>query len=297
MNPEAKATNDARPESHDAEIPEDQRAPRLRWASKTHVGRFRKINQDAYLMFGCNTREFVIFPNAGDYELSHSDAIFAVSDGMGGEKLGHRASKLALSKLSDIIPRHLQKQAEGSQINHCEILNEALHEAHAAINHEARFYDECEGMGATLTICWFTRTSLHLAHVGDSRAYLYASSKLRQISHDHTLVGQMQRKGGLTEMQARSHPKRHCLTQAVGARSGTITPQLLSASHAPGDLYILCSDGFSDGLWDKQIAKGLQGYRDSSGCSLEDTRDTMLQRSLEEGGRDNITVIMIEFVS
>lgn len=276
------------------EIPEDERHPRIRWASKTHVGRFRKTNQDAYLMFACNAQEFVIFPNEGDYDLTESEVIFAVSDGMGGEKLGHRASKLALSKLGDIIPRHLQTQEKGSTVKHCEILSEVLYEAHAAINHEARFYDECEGMGATLTICWLTRTSLHLAHVGDSRAYLYANSNLRQITHDHTLVGQMQRRGSLTEMQARSHPNRHCLTQAIGARAGTITPQLLSASHAPGDLYVLCSDGFSDGLWDKQIAKGLQNYQDLPEGNLEKARDAMLQRSLEEGGRDNITLIMIE---
>lgn len=247
-------------------------------------------------MFGCNARELVIFPNSGDYDLSHSDAIFAVSDGMGGEKLGHRASKLALSKLGDIIPRYLQNHQEGSTIDHCQILGEALREAHDAVNHEARFYDECDGMGATLTVCWFTRTAIHLAHVGDSRAYRSTSSTLEQISEEHTLVGLMQRRGKLTEMQARSHPKRHCLTQAIGARASTITPQLCSANHAPGDVYILCSDGFSDGLWDKQIARELRRYHDLGQGNLEQPRDALLQLSLEEGGRDNITLIMIEIL-
>ncbi len=216
---------------------------------------------------------------------------------MGGEKLGHRASQLALSKLSDIIPRQLQKQGEENSVNQCEVLAEVFYEANAAVNHEARFYDECDGMGATITACWFTPGSLHLAHVGDSRVYLYANSKLKQISHDHTLVGQMQRRGEITEMQARRHPKRHCLTEAIGARVGGVTPQLLSASHAPGDIYILCSDGLTDGLWDKQIARRLKDYQEQPDTSLEEARDAMLDLSLREGGHDNITLILIEMLS
>ncbi len=271
--------------------------PRLRWAAKTHVGRFRKVNQDAYLMFACGQKELALFPNSGDYGLTSSDVVLAVSDGMGGEKLGHRASELALSKLSDIIPRHLQRADEGATLNHCDVLGEAVYAAHAAVRREASHYDECEGMGATLTACWFTRTSVHLAHVGDSRVYLFANSRLKQLSQDHSLVGEMQRRGKLTEMQARRHPKRHQLSQAVGARAGVIAPQFLSASHAPGDLYLLCSDGLTDGLWDKRIARGLQNYREkTSEGGLEGVRDALLELALTDSGRDNITLILAEIL-
>jgi len=268
-------------------------APQIRWAAGTDVGRFRKVNQDAYLMFACNPERYAVLPNAGCVDLGSSDVVLAISDGMGGGKLGHRASKLALSKLGDLLPRNLQAaDAEGAPDYH-DFLSQIVYEAHEAVNEEARHYLECEGMGATLTIGWVTPTSLHIGHVGDSRLYLYASGRLRQLTHDHTLVGHMQRRGELTEMQARNHPRRSALSQAIGAGASGIVPQLLSASLAPGDIYLFCSDGLMEGLWDKNVAVQLE-LRARGEVSLEETRDALMRDALETGGRDNITLIVAE---
>jgi len=263
----------------------------LSWAAATSAGKKRRENQDAYLMFAWRDGQLDLLPNDGRFPLDGSDIILAVSDGMGGQNYGSRASRLALAKLGDIIPRGLMRRTNRDDSADPQgFLQQAVYEAHEAINHEARHYPECEGMGATLSMCWFTSTSVHIAHVGDSRIYLHASDRLRQISQDHSLVGQMQRRGELTEMQARNHPNRSRLSMAIGGGIQALEPQMLSASLAPGDLYLICSDGLLDGLWDKHLAAGLS--KCSSGeTTLEETRDKFMRESLIEGGRDNITMI------
>jgi protein phosphatase len=150
-------------------------------------------------------------------------------------------------------------------------------------------------MGATLTLGWLTPRWLYFGHIGDSRLYyLPREGGLRQLSHDHSQVGWLRRQGRLSEREAREHPRKNALQQALGAGHQFIDPQIGALAHRPGDRFILCSDGVVDGLWDHRVEE-LVAAPDAARLH-QPPAFRLVEEALENSGRDNLTALVFEIV-
>ncbi len=265
---------------------ETQPPSRLQWSGMTHPGRFRANNEDAFLALNFDARDVRYLGKFGDGSLESGDFVFAVSDGMGGAKSGEFASKIAVEKITRLLPKSYGMAAQRLDAGFDDVLRELFEQIHAAISDLGRYYDECRGMGATLSLCWFMPGWMCFSHLGDSRIYyLPKDGESTQITHDHSHVGWLFRNGKLNEREARSHPQRHALTQALGAGQKSVDPQIGRVSCQPGDRFLICSDGLVDGLWDRKMAELARGPLDASRLVLEAVADS---------GRDNTTALLIE---
>ena len=229
-------------------------------AARTHIGKVRSSNQDAILV--C----------PGKY------GVYGVADGMGGHKAGDVASKIAVA----VVERVLKN--EQPSVN---LLRAAIEEANQIIYEEQLANPDYSGMGTTMTVIWEDEDRVLLGHVGDSRAYRVRNSAISQVSLDHSMVAEMVRRGLITEDEARVHPYRNIITRALGT-APTINVDVKELEKAPGDLYLLCSDGLSEYVQSVQMNEILRKY------SLENAADVLLDMALEGGGRDNISVILAE---
>jgi len=266
------------------------------WHGKCDIGRYRKSNEDACLYASCSGKGHEIEGESGGLRLNDADFICAVSDGLGGANAGERASELAMEQLGKVIPQTFKASASGFEPDFLGYLSEAVNAVHLAINREASVVKKRSGMGATLSLCWFTPTRLWFAHIGDSRIYLFRNGEITMLTHDHTRVGHLMRTGILNERQAREHPRRHVLQQALGAGLDKIEPQFGSIGHMPGDWFLLCSDGLTDGLWDKNLAEVLSHAKKRMAAGEESTGEacvTLLDRSLRASGKDNTSLIVV----
>lgn len=144
-------------------------------------------------------------------------------------------------------------------------------------------------MGTTLSLAWLTPGWLYFGHIGDSRIYhLPPGGGIQQLTHDHGHVGWLRRNGKINEREARAHPMRNLLNQALGAEHQFIDPQFGALPCQPGDRYLLCSDGLIDGLWDRQLEEIIR-TADSAPIAQR-----LINAALQAGGRDNITAMVVE---
>lgn len=252
----------------------------------TDKGRFRADNEDAFVLFTCQQGELILLGRNGGGSLGERDFVFAVSDGMGGANLGEHASRMVVEELKILIPRAYRAGVAGLRPDYLGVLGQAIETTHGKINLEARSYAESTGMGATLTLAWLTDSAMHFAHVGDSRLYYLHDGACRQLTHDHTRAGALLRQGRINERQARNHPQRNILYQALGPNISNLDPQLGTVLTHPGDRFLLCSDGLTDGLWDRRLGQLLAQDKDCAEIVAD-----MLNESLFQSGRDNITAI------
>jgi PPM family protein phosphatase len=150
-------------------------------------------------------------------------------------------------------------------------------------------YEECAGMGATLSLGWFTPGWMHFSHIGDSRIYhVPQGGKLIQLTQDHTYVGGLRRAGELTEQQARAHPRRNALQQVLGAGHQFLEPQFGAVPCQPGDRLLFCTDGLIDGLWDRRLEEALLGATPVPALAAE-----LVEEAVQISGRDNATAIVV----
>jgi protein phosphatase len=261
-------------------------ALQLRWSGRTDPGRFRAQNEDAFLALDFDAREVRYLGREGRGSLAGNDYVFAVSDGMGGAKAGEVASKIATEKITKLLPTSFTLEASRPDSGFAEVLEEILLETHAALVELSRHYEECRGMGATLSMAWFSPGWMSFGHVGDSRIYyLPAGGEMRQVTEDHTRVGRLLRSGKINEREARSHPQRHLLDQVLGGRTRRIDPQLGRVGCFPGDRFLICSDGLVDGMWDRRIDEMAR---------QEFSADRLVDFAIRESGRDNTTALLVE---
>lgn len=261
------------------------------WAGMTHPGRFRRNNEDAFLALNFDAREVRYLGKTGVARLDAADFVFAVSDGMGGAKSGEFASKLAVESITRLLPRSFGLRAQHLDSGFVDVLRELFERTHDKLTEMGRHYDECAGMGATLSLCWFMPGWMCFAHVGDSRIYyLPAAGEMVQVSHDHSHVGWLRRQGRINERQARTHPLRNALSQALGGGTQTIEPQFGRVGCEPGDRFLICSDGVVDGLWDRRIAQLARGPADADGLAVA----PLVDEAVAESGRDNTTAVLVE---
>jgi serine/threonine protein phosphatase PrpC len=223
---------------------------------KTDTGRQRRDNED---------NAFVRAP------------LFVVADGMGGAQAGEVASALAVEEFQQELPD------EGSVE---ERLSNRIREANRRIYERSRREHEHAGMGTTLTAVYVDDDVLAVAHVGDSRAYIFRDGTLTRLTQDHSLVEELVRQGKLTEEQAAEHPQRSIITRALGIELDVEVDTWTYPARA-GDIVLLCSDGLTSMIDEDRIAEIL-----SSEPSLDRASERLISAANEAGGRDNITVVL-----
>jgi protein phosphatase len=268
-------------------------ATELVWSGLTDRGRVRPNNEDSFLALKFDGREVNYLGKTGRASLAGSDFVFAVSDGMGGAKSGEFASRIAVDRITKLLPPSFRLSAAGLAAGFSDILAELFSAIHADLLKLGFAYEECAGMGATLSLCWFRPEWMYFGHLGDSRIYyLPRDGGLTQLTHDHSQVGWMRRKGELNEREARDHPRRNALQQALGAGHQFIDPQIGAVGHGPGDRFLICSDGLIDGLWDRQIEELIRtpGADDPGQTPAQ----RLVERAVGNSGRDNTTAVLVE---
>lgn len=228
--------------------------------AKTDVGRVRGGNEDSYLA---------------------EAPLFGVADGMGGHTGGEVASGTAV----DVITR-TSKEAPPADIDD---LATYVKRANEMIWQKAQEDPSLHGMGTTCTLLHITGSTVQIAHVGDSRAYLLRQDELSQITEDHTLVERMVREGRISREDAPHHPQRSIITRALGV-DAEVEVDTTTIEVQAGDRILVCSDGLSSMLDDPAIKRLLQGDGDA-----QVTAEELVEAANEAGGEDNITVVVLDF--
>ena len=223
----------------------------------TNVGKVRKNNEDSLL---------VAEPN-----------IFVAADGMGGAAAGEVASKILVDTVKNFlanVPEPLDEK----------VLSKSILKSNAAILREAEENSNLRGMGTTATILHIYKDQAYFAHVGDSRLYRLKNSALEQMTLDHSYVESLVRKGELTPAQAKVHPMKNILTQAVGAME-EIQVETGNFKVEGGEKFLLCTDGLTNMVDDDEIKKIL--------IESKNPAEDLINAALEGGGHDNITAIVV----
>ena len=272
---------------HDTHSDEIACVPRLRWSGCTDRGKVRANNEDSFLCLRFDAQEVHYLGKVGDAATADADFVFAVSDGMGGAMAGEFASRITVEKIAHLLPRTFRQSAVGLGTGHADVLEELFDQIHRALMFVGSSYEETEGMGATLSLGWFTGGWMHFAHIGDSRIYHLPAREggIRQVTHDDTYVGWLHRNGKLNEREARTHPRRNVLQKALGAGHQFVDPHVGSVACEPGDRFVLCTDGLVDGLFEAQVAEFASG---------DPPADRLVREALERSGRDNTTALVVE---
>jgi protein phosphatase len=254
----------------------------------------RKNNEDSFLALQFDAQEVRYLGKVGEASIEYADFAFAVSDGMGGANAGEFASRIAVEKITRLLPRAYKQTATGLAAGFEDVLTELFDQIHRALMFVGGSYDECAGMGATLSLGWFTPGWMYFAHIGDSRIYYLPAREggIRQVTHDDTYVGWLFRQGKLNEREARGHPARNSLQKALGAGHQFVDPQVGAVAYEPGDLFLLCTDGLVDGLYDEQFLDRLRSP-DPAEAALNPAQ-RLVQAALERSGRDNTTALVVE---
>lgn len=265
----------------------------IHWSGMTHPGRFRKSNQDAFLGLILYKDEAHYLGKEDVHPIQDQDFVFAVSDGMGGANAGDYASKLALQSVTKLLPPAIKDSNPQTAEQRKRILLEVFTKVHEELKFVSKSYEECKGMGATLSLCWIRPSGdATLAHIGDSRIYhIPHEETIIQLSHDHSSVGQLLRSGKINEREAKNHPRRHILDQSMGGRTRNFEPQIEEFKVSTGDHIILCSDGICDGLFNKSIENIV--IRPTQNLINLSKSERIIKEALYESGRDNLTSMII----
>jgi PPM family protein phosphatase len=265
----------------------------VRWSALTHRGKIRPNNEDSFRALAFDGREIRVLGKVGELSLAEQDVLFAVSDGMGGAAAGEYASRRAIEHLATLLPRSFRLAAAGFGSGFADVLQELFEKIHHDLTQMSRAYEECAGMGATLSIGWLRPEWFYFGHIGDSRIYyLPTAGGINQVTHDHSHVGWLRRSGKINEREARTHPGRCSLQQSLGAGNQFIDPQIGAIGHRTGDRFLLCSDGLIDGLWDRQLDEICREPAPLTPDGSVAAR--LIGESLGASGRDNLTAVALE---
>lgn len=243
------------------------------YVQQTHIGNIRKNNEDACAIFET--------PNG---------LLCVVCDGMGGHLGGERASKLAIDAIGNYMN---SKRFDLAKLE--DALEQSFASAHAAIAYEAEKSPLLKGMGTTCVAILFHPDATFCVHVGDSRLYIFRNNELIRLTKDHSFVQNLIEEGIITEAESLYHPKRHLIERALG--SDEAQPDIANLGRVLqnlriGDVFLLCSDGFTNELDDVEI----KNFLENETLALEEKIERMMEKALQLGGKDNITIQLIEKV-
>jgi len=237
----------------------------VRAVYRTDVGREREQNQDSVLVISAPVGKL---PN-----------LLMVADGMGGHKAGDRASRTAVERIPRLI-------ADSTHTNPLLIVTDAVREVNTEIYSLACDRDEYRGMGTTLTLGYIDQRELYVYQIGDSRCYVSDSDGLRQITHDHSYVEEMVRKGVISRDSGEYRSKKNIITRALGGND-FIVSDIFRVTLEPDSLVLLCSDGLTNEVTDEEIRGILTEQAD-----LDRKADELVALANIHGGKDNISVIL-----
>jgi len=268
----------------------------LKWSSWTDVGKVRKNNEDSFLGLQFDAREVQRLGKMGEASTANADFAFAVSDGMGGALAGEYASQIAVEKITTLLPKSFGQRAAGLDAGFDDVLTELFTQVHRALAYLGQSYEECSGMETTLSLCWFTPGWMYFGHIGDSRIYYLPAREggIKQISHDDTHVGWLFRKGQINEREARTHPRRNVLQKALGGGNQFVDPQVGAVGCEPGDVFLICSDGLTEGLHNHHVLDLLRPA--DPVVAAENTAQRLVLEAVKNDGRDNTTAVVIQVV-
>jgi protein phosphatase len=269
-------TAEFRAEELGGAIPDEplRTVPRVKFVARSEIGHARENNED----------KFDFYEPDEESLLAARGSVYLVCDGMGGHNAGQIASELAAKQFLHAY-YHLGGTAQ-------EAARHAILQAHHYIAEMASKIPSRYGMGTTLTALILKQDEGILTHVGDSRCYRLREGVLEQLSRDHTLVARLVEQGILTPEQAKYHPQRNVIRQAVGVAdpSEPLEPDIETFALQAGDLYLLCSDGLTDMVDDAEIEAILRDEPPTRAAWR------LVDRALANGGRDNITVVLVQIL-
>jgi serine/threonine protein phosphatase PrpC len=264
----------------------------------TDVGKVRPANEDQFLIADLN-KSMLIHQTT----LSHEDhtrmfgnsqgKLLVVADGMGGHSEGKRASSIAVQSLSNYILNTMPwffRLRTDEEADLKDELIAALHQCQQSIEVAAGNHTECRGMGTTLTMAYVLWPRLYVVHAGDSRCYLLRAGRLEQITTDHTIAQQLVQKGALLPEEAAASRFSHMLWNCLGGGTHDLTPDVFKATLQLGDTLLLCTDGLTGRVTDKQITEIL-----TRPLTAEQACQQLVAAANDAGGTDNITVIVAHF--
>lgn len=237
--------------------------------AKTDLGRIRENNED----------KFEFFQPEDEDTLAKKGSFYAVADGMGGHAAGQIASELALKTAIKAYYADSSPMIEES-------LKAAIQQANGLIFEASRAIVERSGMGTTMTALVIRGEEAFIAQVGDSRCYLLRDGKIRQITDDHSWVSEQVKLGVLTKEEASMSPFKNVITRSLG-NAPSVEVDIFHEEINEGDEYLLCSDGLSNEVTDKEMAEAMK-RKSPSGAAQE-----LVELALERGGRDNATLIIL----
>jgi serine/threonine protein phosphatase PrpC len=214
-----------------------------------------------------------------------SPQLIAVADGMGGHAAGEVASRVAVEVLRSLVPTLISTEIDEDSVE--DLLMHSLHSIDLEISGIADVEIEKRGMGTTLTALLIRDKYISLLHVGDSRCYRLRGNTLEQLSNDHTVIQELLDQGAITPAEAVDHPQRSMLTQALRG-DGDVTPVLQMYEIKDGDRYLLCSDGLSGVLTEKEIKIGLKK------SDKDEAIKFLIDATYINGAPDNVTVLVAD---
>jgi PPM family protein phosphatase len=259
------------------------------YAAITHQGRVRRNNEDAYLVSAMDGEEPLVNQLRRTPKICQMGLLVSVADGMGGAAAGEIASREGLASLAVYMFGHWGR-FPSTRVTEKDLYRALLGAADCASNSVLRYSDDdhtARGMGSTLTATVIWNGHAHFVQVGDSRAYLYRRPGFIQLTTDQTLVNEMIASGFLTPEQAKSHPQRSMITQALGSPQ-SLKAEIGKVTLRRGDRLLLCSDGLHGEVGDAQLQEFM-----ALNYSPRRTLELMLEVALEHGGRDNITAVLL----
>lgn len=238
----------------------------------TDQGQVRSVNED----------------DGGIFFNTSGQMLIMVADGMGGHKAGEVASQLAVT----CIQQAWQQVEEMTTPKEAEAwLEQVIDKMNQSIYARSQKEQELEGMGTTVVLSVCLEESITIAHIGDSRAYLFSDNEFKQLTNDHSLVNELIRTGQITKGDAEQHPRKNVLVRAVGTDE-RVNPDIGTVGWSEGDCLLLCSDGLTNKVSDEELTKLFQRFE-----QLEEMTKELIHLANERGGEDNITLAIGEHSS
>lgn len=236
----------------------------------TDIGLVREKNQDS--IYSSNESDF---------------PIFIIADGMGGHKAGEIASKDAINIIKNVFLKHREKLINKKNI--FEVIEESIRIANETIYEKSLNLIEYKGMGTTISLCYIYKSHIYIGHVGDSRIYKIKDHGIKQVTEDHSLINELIKTGKISEEEAKHHPQKNVIMRAVGT-SKEIEIDISEVKFKKGEKLLLCSDGLSNMLSEEEMLGILK-----MNSSLENIGEKLINMAKENGGYDNVSLILIEF--
>lgn len=249
-----------------------RRGESMKAVFRTDRGRIRQHNED----------------NGGIFINQDGHRLAIVADGMGGHRAGDVASELTLTHLENLWEQVDNKietadQAEMWLKTHITKVNELVFQ-------HSQNHSECEGMGTTIVAAIVTDRFISIANIGDSRGYILNETGFQQLTEDHSLVGELVRTGQISKEDAENHPRKNVLLRALGTE-GIVDMDIKTIMFEEGDTVLLCSDGLSNKVPEEEMQNILKNE-----STLEEKATELINLANENGGEDNITLVILEFL-